>query len=318
MPIFHDPAAVAAAHPNPTVRGRINRGLELENVIGETGKAVGGALSGAGRAADYLLGTNAASKTPGFITRGVGALSDFAQKNPKATVGAAVLAPILLNAFNSSRRMQEDQLMNAYLAPANDVTTDDPRRMKTSADAPKTPPPSGGPKAPSKIWSKNFQNYLQELSHHSATAAAQAVSKARPAEKSLSSTLGMSVLEGAGKGLGGVAAGVLAQGIGHGVDMLRDHFILEPKRKQLFERLLSSDPVLSDALHRNPEAKGIMLEAYGTMVRFAPSLSLDINAVRSFLREAVLGGSGVNYATIKNLVDTEKSVADSKPRFGGK
>jgi hypothetical protein len=67
---------------------------------------------------------------------------------------------------------------------------------------------------------------------------------------------------------------------------------------------------------RHPDSKVLLRDSYGTMERFAPTLSLDINAVRSFLREAVLGGSGVNYATIKNLVDTEKSIAEAKPRYG--
>jgi hypothetical protein len=92
----------------------------------------------------------------------------------------------------------------------------------------------------------------------------------------------------------------------------------DPKRKALLETLFRSDPVLKDSLARHAESKTMLLEAYGTMTRFAPTLSMDINAVRSFLREAVLGGSGVNYATIKNLVDTEKSISESKPRYGGR
>jgi hypothetical protein len=133
-------------------------------------------------------------------------------------------------------------------------------------------------------------------------------------------TSGHAVVEGLGKGLGsgfgGALVGLVSHGIGTGVDALRDHFLLEPKRKALVETLLRTDPVLSDAVERHPDSKTLVTESYGTMVRFAPTLSLDINAVRSFLREAVLGGSGVNYATIKNLVDTEKSIAEAKPRYG--
>jgi 4-diphosphocytidyl-2C-methyl-D-erythritol kinase len=41
------------------------------------------------------------------------------------------------------------------------------------------------------------------------------------------------------------------------------------------------------------------------MVKFAPTLSKDINAVRSFLREAVMSGSGPSYVTIRSLSDAE-------------
>jgi len=133
---------------------------------------------------------------------------------------------------------------------------------------------------------------------------------------------GTQLVEGLGKGIGtsfgGVLVGLAAHGIGTGVDALRDHFSHEPKRKALVENLLRSDPVLSDAIERHPDSKAMVVDSYGTMVRFAPALSLDVNAVRSFLREAVLGGSGVNYATIKNLVDTEKSIAEAKPQYGGR
>jgi hypothetical protein len=93
---------------------------------------------------------------------------------------------------------------------------------------------------------------------------------------------------------------------------VQQSLIVDPKRKQMFESVLRSDPVVHDALTRNPEAAKTLGEAYQTMVRFAPSLSLDVNAVRSFLREAVMGGSGgVNYATIKTLIETEKGLRSS-------
>ncbi len=42
------------------------------------------------------------------------------------------------------------------------------------------------------------------------------------------------------------------------------------------------------------------------MKRFAPTLSSDPNAVRSFLREAATSGAGVNYNTIKLLAEAER------------
>lgn len=154
-----------------------------------------------------------------------------------------------------------------------------------------------------------------------ARSAANAVKKSLPPEPGFWSASGEAMVGGLSKGigsaLGGSLVGLMAHGIGTGVDALRDHFMLDPKRKALVDTLVRTDPVLSDAVDRSPDSKAIIRESYGTMERFAPTLSLDINAVRSFLREAVLGGSGVNYATIKNLVDTEKSIAEAKPRYGG-
>lgn len=131
-------------------------------------------------------------------------------------------------------------------------------------------------------------------------------------------SLATEILKGFGGAIGGTVAAAIAQNIGSSFMKARSASVDEPKRRALLEQLFKTDSVLRDALARHPDTKTLLLEAFGTMVRFAPTLSLDINAVRSFLREAVLGGSGVNYATIKNLVDTERSVADSKQRFGGK
>ena len=153
-----------------------------------------------------------------------------------------------------------------------------------------------------------------------ARSAANAVKKNLPPDPGFWAASGEAMVGGLSKGigsaLGGSLVGLMAHGIGTGVDALRDHFMLDPKRKALVDTLVRTDPVLSDAVERHPDSKSLIRESYGTMERFAPTLSLDINAVRSFLREAVLGGSGVNYATIKNLVDTEKSIAEAKPRYG--
>jgi hypothetical protein len=131
-------------------------------------------------------------------------------------------------------------------------------------------------------------------------------------------SLGEGLSKGLGSALGGTAVGLIAQVLGSGVSSLYNHLSSDPKRNSLVASVLKSDPVLSDAIKRHPESKRMVEESYATMVRFAPTLSMDTNAVRSFLREAVLGGSGVNYATIKNLVDTERSISDAKPQYGGK
>ena len=114
---------------------------------------------------------------------------------------------------------------------------------------------------------------------------------------------------GLGQGIGGGIAKAIVGVLGSGYDAIHDALIVDPQRKKLFESVVRSDPVVQDAMTRNPNAAKTLAEAFQTMVRFAPSLSLDVNAVRSFLREAVVGGAvGVNYATIKTLIETEKGL----------
>jgi hypothetical protein len=72
-------------------------------------------------------------------------------------------------------------------------------------------------------------------------------------------------------------------------------------RRNMFEQLQQEDNVLAQA---EPQA---LQEAYHTMVRFAPTLATDKNAVRSFLRESVLYGAGPNVITIKQLADAERA-----------
>lgn len=72
-------------------------------------------------------------------------------------------------------------------------------------------------------------------------------------------------------------------------------------RENMFDQLQQEDDVLAQA---DPQT---LQEAYHTMVRFAPTLATDKNAVRSFLRESVLYGTGPNVITIKQLADAERA-----------
>lgn len=73
-------------------------------------------------------------------------------------------------------------------------------------------------------------------------------------------------------------------------------------RKAVLDQLKKEDPILAQA-----DDKALM-EAYHTMARFAPQLSTDKNAVRSFLRQAMMSGAGPDYMSIKLLADAERSV----------
>lgn len=73
-------------------------------------------------------------------------------------------------------------------------------------------------------------------------------------------------------------------------------------RTAIIGDLKKTDSVLASA------DDATLMEAYHTMTRFAPVLSTDKNAVRSFLRQAVMSGSGPDYMSIKLLADSERAV----------
>lgn len=79
-----------------------------------------------------------------------------------------------------------------------------------------------------------------------------------------------------------------------------------PAQHSMIGNLQQSDPMLAKA---DPET---LSNAYHTMANFAPTLSTDENAVRSFLREAVMAGSGPDYATIANLAKAESTLRDTR------
>jgi hypothetical protein len=79
-------------------------------------------------------------------------------------------------------------------------------------------------------------------------------------------------------------------------------------REAIIGDLKRNDSVLAAADDKT------LMEAYHTMTRFAPVLSTDKNAVRSFLRQAVMSGSGPDFMSIKLLADSERAVTGS----GGK
>jgi hypothetical protein len=125
---------------------------------------------------------------------------------------------------------------------------------------------------------------------------------AKPGE-SLGSLMTSGVSKGLGESFGKGLVERLFTSAGSAIGKILD----TPARKEIMNRLMTSDPIISDAVKRNPQMQRQLLEAFGTMIKFAPLLTTDINAVRSFLREVVLGGGNVNYAVVKNLIDTEKS-----------
>ena len=81
-------------------------------------------------------------------------------------------------------------------------------------------------------------------------------------------------------------------------------------REAIIGELKRTDSVLAGA------DDSTLMEAYHTMTRFAPVLSTDKNAVRSFLRQAVMSGSGPDYMSIKLLADSERAVTGGNDKRG--
>lgn len=73
------------------------------------------------------------------------------------------------------------------------------------------------------------------------------------------------------------------------------------RRKSLLEDLHLNDPLLRDI------DKAQLMEWYATIVHFAPTVSLDKNAVREILQGFARFGR-VDLQTLKLLADTEKSM----------
>lgn len=287
-------AQQAAAAGKPHIAENIARGQHTVNFAKDVGRAAATAGRAAGRGANWLL-------TP-FHSEGralaneLGNIGSAVFKSPagrRLALGAAAGAPIFMSALGNATNQREQELMNLEADPMRGFS-------KLSIDSFLEKKAAGY----SKSWAHE-QFGVRPDRMRAAWRAQTAPAISRSVRENLVSSIG----EGIGGGIGSGIAGAVMGSIGKGLSALHEMLIIDPKRKQLFESIMRSDPIIADAVERNHDAAKTLVEAYTTMVRFAPGLSLDVNAVRSFLREAVIGGTaGVNYATIKSLIETEKAL----------
>lgn len=92
--------------------------------------------------------------------------------------------------------------------------------------------------------------------------------------------------------------------VSKGYESMKNTFALSPARATIFETLKKEDPDLAAA------DNATLAEAYHTMSRFAPTLSTDKNAVKSFLRTvATSPEGGADFNTIKLLAEAENAIA---------
>jgi len=115
-------------------------------------------------------------------------------------------------------------------------------------------------------------------------------------------------IEGAGSEVGKAGIGALAQALTLAGGRVYDKVSRDPKRKQVFQRVVASDPYISQFVQESPDNKQRVVDAFNSMSRFAPVLSTDPNAVTSLLRQVSVSAGPVDYNLIKSLADAEASV----------
>jgi len=118
--------------------------------------------------------------------------------------------------------------------------------------------------------------------------------------------LGQSTIQSLGKGMGTIGADLLKDIAVKAMSATRG-LRNNSARTAIIDQLKLEDPILHEADDEE------LMEAYHTMTRFAPVLSTDKNAVRSFLRQAVMSGTGPDYMTIKLLAESESAIKGYKP-----
>ncbi|MHA1302090.1 MAG: hypothetical protein ACTSPI_00110 [Candidatus Heimdallarchaeaceae archaeon] len=115
------------------------------------------------------------------------------------------------------------------------------------------------------------------------------------------------------------AGGELGKSVARGMSKIIDKLIAKntetvfatPRRKMILEQLRREDEYIKKIPLKQT------LEAYHTMIEHAPTLSMDKNAVKSFLRSIAMSPEGgVDWNTIKGIADAEVSILKAKETRG--
>lgn len=122
----------------------------------------------------------------------------------------------------------------------------------------------------------------------------------------LGSSLRMNTIKGIGQGVGSGIGETLGDvfirtPVNELSGAIKKRFISGPRHRAALEAAIHGDDILSQT---EPER---IQNAHSTMTRFSPSLAEDPNAVRSYLRTAVMSHGGVDLATIRMLLDAENT-----------
>lgn len=116
--------------------------------------------------------------------------------------------------------------------------------------------------------------------------------------------------DGIGKGVGtAIGKTFIETPVEAATKYLTKRFSTDPKQLKALNEAIEGDDVLGSSDRSKIDS------AHSTLKRFSPSLAEDPNAVRSYLRTAVMSHGGVDLATIRMLLDAEKARQAGKGKF---
>jgi len=95
---------------------------------------------------------------------------------------------------------------------------------------------------------------------------------------------------------------IIGDAVSKSMKAVKERQMLSPMRHAIINQLKREDDIIAAAPNKR------IFEAYHTMSEFAPTLSTDKNAVKSFLREAAQHEGGIDFMSIKGLADAEAAV----------
>ena len=230
-----------------------------------------------------------------LATKGV----EFAKNRPGLTLGGVGVGIGATNALNPARKAKAE-LMHEYIGSPHAKYSSCPLLEKFAER--KT-------MLAAKIsFEKVARRPHQQLQQQPQQRGNRGPQGGPPIHKS-EPNFGQHMSKGMGVALGG---GVVSEGIsalrrliGASAQAVSERYVEDPKRRAIIDRVVKKDSVVSTAERENP---GQAVQAYGTMRRFAPTLSTDPNVVTSFLRNSALTGGPMDFQTIKGLADAEHAV----------
>lgn len=165
------------------------------------------------------------------------------------------------------------------------------------------------------------QKFAEAWQAHLKTASARydRFAERKLAEKTASigpnQTFGASMLGSFGEAITkNIAQQLFAAPIAKAFEIIDRKLYLEPKQRNVFQQAVQSDPVVARAMQETPD---IVMSAYKTLKQFAPSMTVDPNSLKNFLRQAIVMGGQIDFATIKLLAEAEKNIRQSRGQIGG-
>lgn len=91
--------------------------------------------------------------------------------------------------------------------------------------------------------------------------------------------------------------------------ILKKKIVDDPKAHATFHGVIQGDPDLQKHYEQNP---GQVDETFKALRKFGPSMATSPAVVRSFLRQSMMTGGNMDFATIRMLAETEKFIQNGR------